>query len=380
MSSFKKLKSLAFLCYIVFSFFAVAANAQRVNQIQNGVLINQQGQVLSNNGFGRINIDQVANPTINVTVPNSGRNSVTQIQNGVLISQQSQVMTNNFANVGNINIGGTSYGYQNFNFNYFAYLNYFIILQKPTYSHFDSNAYVCPYQSSNHAYNDGYHYGQGSSYDAAYDCVEYIVDYCEDGYYTPTPQPHPQPEPLICRDGEYRAYFRGQWICRADLVCGTNETRTFRNGRWICVANETCECPTPTPCPTGTVEDTTRRVFERVTCESGSSIRCAVRQCRPTTNPDPTPTPRVCTTDVRQCADGSFVSRDPNNNCEFRPCPVIPLPDTRPIPLSLSRVPVAPTLAIARNINLNDIQTQNTNQNRNQVQAAASANARAGRI
>eukprot|EP01084_Bolivina_argentea_P185619 320081_1 len=29
-----------------------------------------------------------------------------------------------------------------------------------------------------------------------------------------------------------------------------------------------------------------------------------------------------CTADVFQCRDGSFVSRNPNNNCEFSPCPV----------------------------------------------------------
>lgn len=28
-----------------------------------------------------------------------------------------------------------------------------------------------------------------------------------------------------------------------------------------------------------------------------------------------------CTQDVKQCSDGSYVSRDPKNNCEFRECP-----------------------------------------------------------
>ncbi len=28
----------------------------------------------------------------------------------------------------------------------------------------------------------------------------------------------------------------------------------------------------------------------------------------------------VCTQDVKECPDGSFVSRDPNNNCQFEPC------------------------------------------------------------
>lgn len=29
-----------------------------------------------------------------------------------------------------------------------------------------------------------------------------------------------------------------------------------------------------------------------------------------------------CAQDVQQCADGSYVARDPNNGCQFRPCPV----------------------------------------------------------
>jgi hypothetical protein len=32
----------------------------------------------------------------------------------------------------------------------------------------------------------------------------------------------------------------------------------------------------------------------------------------------------VCAQDVKECDDGSFVARDPNNNCEFKDCPVPP--------------------------------------------------------
>lgn len=37
--------------------------------------------------------------------------------------------------------------------------------------------------------------------------------------------------------------------------------------------------------------------------------------------PTPTPEPVVCTADVSECPDGSFVSRDPAQNCKFAPCP-----------------------------------------------------------
>ena len=30
-----------------------------------------------------------------------------------------------------------------------------------------------------------------------------------------------------------------------------------------------------------------------------------------------------CTADAKQCPDGSFVERDPNNNCEFFACPAV---------------------------------------------------------
>jgi len=30
--------------------------------------------------------------------------------------------------------------------------------------------------------------------------------------------------------------------------------------------------------------------------------------------------PMICSTDVKTCADGSFVSRDSKKGCEFKPC------------------------------------------------------------
>ena len=32
----------------------------------------------------------------------------------------------------------------------------------------------------------------------------------------------------------------------------------------------------------------------------------------------------VCTADVKQCDDGSFVSRNPDKGCAFAPCPITP--------------------------------------------------------
>jgi len=30
---------------------------------------------------------------------------------------------------------------------------------------------------------------------------------------------------------------------------------------------------------------------------------------------------KACTQEAKQCPDGSYVSREPLNNCEFKPCP-----------------------------------------------------------
>jgi hypothetical protein len=40
--------------------------------------------------------------------------------------------------------------------------------------------------------------------------------------------------------------------------------------------------------------------------------------------PPPPPMPEEagsCAADVKQCPDGSYVSRDPDNACAFKPCP-----------------------------------------------------------
>ena len=39
----------------------------------------------------------------------------------------------------------------------------------------------------------------------------------------------------------------------------------------------------------------------------------------------------ACTDDVFECTDGTFVPRNPNNNCEFEPCPIVDAGDPMPI-------------------------------------------------
>eukprot|EP00486_Rosalina_sp_Unknown_P009047 CAMPEP_0201595752 /NCGR_PEP_ID=MMETSP0190_2-20130828/192645_1 /ASSEMBLY_ACC=CAM_ASM_000263 /TAXON_ID=37353 /ORGANISM="Rosalina sp." /LENGTH=1032 /DNA_ID=CAMNT_0048055839 /DNA_START=42 /DNA_END=3141 /DNA_ORIENTATION=+ len=55
--------------------------------------------------------------------------------------------------------------------------------------------------------------------------------------------------------------------------------------------------------------------------------------------PMPLPIPRpVCTADVNECPDGSFVGRDSANNCQFKPCPISINPSP-PLPANPSSCP-----------------------------------------
>lgn len=38
-----------------------------------------------------------------------------------------------------------------------------------------------------------------------------------------------------------------------------------------------------------------------------------------------------CTDDVFECTGGTFVPRNPDNNCEFEPCPIVDVGDPMPI-------------------------------------------------
>ncbi len=58
-------------------------------------------------------------------------------------------------------------------------------------------------------------------------------------------------------------------------------------------------------------------VFE---CEDGSFVsRDPANNCE--FSPCSEKEPMICTMDAKQCPDGSFVGRDGDNNCEFFPCP-----------------------------------------------------------
>ena len=58
-------------------------------------------------------------------------------------------------------------------------------------------------------------------------------------------------------------------------------------------------------------------VCECRSCQNGYELSDDGESCDPATTGEPI----ACTADAFQCPDGSFVGRDPNNNCQFFPCP-----------------------------------------------------------
>eukprot|EP00562_Extubocellulus_spinifer_P035737 CAMPEP_0178700810 /NCGR_PEP_ID=MMETSP0699-20121125/11892_1 /TAXON_ID=265572 /ORGANISM="Extubocellulus spinifer, Strain CCMP396" /LENGTH=470 /DNA_ID=CAMNT_0020347209 /DNA_START=71 /DNA_END=1483 /DNA_ORIENTATION=+ len=62
-------------------------------------------------------------------------------------------------------------------------------------------------------------------------------------------------------------------------------------------------------------------------CPDGSFVDrdpendCEFRPCPEEEEEREEPSVGACTLDVMECPDGSFVDRDPENDCEFRPCP-----------------------------------------------------------
>ena len=54
--------------------------------------------------------------------------------------------------------------------------------------------------------------------------------------------------------------------------------------------------------------------------------------------------PKVCTQDAKLCPDGSYVGRDPDNNCQIKPCPnTEPTPSPTPTPQPSGDAPEKPS-------------------------------------
>ncbi|MBI2108548.1 hypothetical protein HYT54_05470 [Candidatus Woesearchaeota archaeon] len=68
------------------------------------------------------------------------------------------------------------------------------------------------------------------------------------------------------------------------------------------------------------------------------------------------PTEPVCAADVQQCNDGTYVSRDPANNCNFRACPTPApgIPTTGEVPCPLAPITSCPSGQMPNIVTSND--------------------------
>ena len=94
-------------------------------------------------------------------------------------------------------------------------------------------------------------------------------------------------------------------------------------GNGVCDEGEAMDCPTDgtmRPCLAGTCPQDCEKDScpeDAKVCPDGSTvIRDPDKNCQ--FKPCPV---KACSADAKICLDGSGVGRDPNNNCEFYPCP-----------------------------------------------------------
>lgn len=121
---------------------------------------------------------------------------------------------------------------------------------------------------------------------------------------------------------------QGQTMCQGDYLLTCTSDQIYNIGGYQCEFGCTgsagsAKCVTRTPngihCKdVSTYEQYTSdgtHIAKTIGCTTGYS--CVENQgcVKATTNPT------VCTQEAKQCPDGSYVTRDSNNNCQFKDCP-----------------------------------------------------------
>merc|ERR1740123_435917 len=121
-----------------------------------------------------------------------------------------------------------------------------------------------------------------------------------DGLLTPPPMGQ-------CHPGKARIFYMFDHLCDDIPHCPYSDSL----GRAIsCCYNGHCagyvsQDPSPTHPPVGQSEHV---------CNDGTNAQLTADGCMCAESP------RLCTMDVKTCPDGKYVSRDPDNSCEFYPC------------------------------------------------------------
>jgi len=117
--------------------------------------------------------------------------------------------------------------------------------------------------------------------------------------------------------------------CTANYCGGCNAIFTDKHGHRVkCYA-----CPPDQPevqCFADPCSITTCEAYPDANCTANYCGGCnaiftdengQVLDCSGTSSSHQYGSPLVCTEEAFECPDGSFVGRDPNNHCHFRPCP-----------------------------------------------------------
>jgi hypothetical protein len=118
------------------------------------------------------------------------------------------------------------------------------------------------------------------------------------------PKCNPKPDPVVCP---------------ADAKLCVDGSSVGRDPSNNC---EFVPCPPPNckVCPFGFNDG-----CNECRCDKNGNESCTERACKRLGEPFCVKAPvTVCGADVSKCPDGSFVSRDPKNNCKFKACPTPP--------------------------------------------------------
>ena len=96
---------------------------------------------------------------------------------------------------------------------------------------------------------------------------------------------------------------------------------------WMCMVTALVQCTT-TPEPTTATKDLCEAVTCRpIDCQKGEETFIPKGECCPRCRPADNDVTNACAKDMRECRDGSFVTRDPKLDCEFSQCPDIEAAD-----------------------------------------------------
>lgn len=117
---------------------------------------------------------------------------------------------------------------------------------------------------------------------------------------------------VLCQNGYHRTVINDECVCVLTTPFNPCENINCPSGFQLIYSNGNCVCMSTgstNPCANVDCQGAQPMVIDGV-CHCVSSVEGD--------------TDTVCTADAKVCPNGVTVGRNPNNNCEFFPCPSIP--------------------------------------------------------